>query len=1071
MKSDRQNRSNLICQLLIITLFTLLSAGTIQAAHILGYWGTGDYVDVAVSAEIAVCAAEGSGIDIFNIRNPNEPQLVSNFDTDGQVQSVFIYGYRAYISDQGVGLKIIDVSTSPASLLGTYCEKDADRWPNNVHVTGNTAYVVYDKNGLKIIDVTHPQTPSLLGTYNTAGKATDLFVVGTTACIVVEDTGLDIVDVSNPATPLLLKRIENINATGIWVEGNIACFCVGTSGFILYDITDPRNPQLKGRLNASGSAEINRAQIVGKQLYITYKCNDDDHGLRIVDIADLNNPTLSSSYETSGVARNLVICRGVAFIACESGGLELINVWDPKKPTFAGRYDHSGGARSVWVSGSTAYLAKGNGHLQVIDIKNPQSPTRIAHFDQYADCVRANGSNVYFGGHRTLSAIIIDHTGVADLGHCRTGSYVQGLDIYADHAYITGAAGLQSVDISRITPEIPARYSKFTPRAGTYAQGIQVVDTTAYVCFDDLGLYIVDISHPEAPKELGFYNTPGNATDVAVVGTIAYVADGTGGLQIINVNDPKKTVLLGKLEDLRPKDIREPHASSIKVLGTNAYVTIYSDNGMVGALQIIDISDPSKPKITETIEISGKPVDLMIVGTSAFVADSLSGRMIIIYLGESDHHNLYFPHAACNMGWTTEIALINSSASDITGILYAYDSKGVQLGTMEISLNPHGRRAVTVNYAFANSARINYLVFKSKSKELVGYTKFQHNASGYRVALPTVAEVNDSTFYVSHIASNANWWTGIALLNTTINDKTLTITFSDGQSKSIDLAANEHKSFSIRDLFSNTPQPQIGSAVITDSLLVGGFGQNCTGVVGFELFGALGGLCQLSGITLSGKTANTIYYPHIATDQSWWTGIAAYDPSGANRKLTITPYAANGDASDSIEVDFLPGTKKYLASVGSMGLPEGIAWLQVDADSEISGFELFGNNSNYWLAGYTGVGLESKKGIFAKLDQGSGFGLEVRQSSSAWTGIALVNSEPESATVLFIARDDNGTEIASIETSLDSHKRLMGLAESLFNEQDISGASYISYESNRKLIGFQINGDGQLLDALPVLKY
>ena len=48
------------------------------------------------------------------------------------------------------------------------------------------------------------------------------------------------------------------------------------------------------------------------------------------------------------------------------------------------------------------------------------------------------------------------------------------------------------------------------------------------------------------------------------------------------------------------------------------------------------------------------------------------------------------------------------------------------------------------------------------------------------------------------------------------------------------------------------------------------------------------------------------------------------------------------------------------------------------------------------LAGYTGVGISGKAGVFAKLEK------------DGWTGIAFVNIENGSATVTLTAYDDNG---------------------------------------------------------------
>ncbi|PIP06222.1 MAG: hypothetical protein COX52_08070 [Syntrophobacterales bacterium CG23_combo_of_CG06-09_8_20_14_all_48_27] len=50
------------------------------------------------------------------------------------------------------------------------------------------------------------------------------------------------------------------------------------------------------------------------------------------------------------------------------------------------------------------------------------------------------------------------------------------------------------------------------------------------------------------------------------------------------------------------------------------------------------------------------------------------------------------------------------------------------------------------------------------------------------------------------------------------------------------------------------------------------------------------------------------------------------------------------------------------------------------------------------------------------------------------------------------------------------HAKVVNLAEAIFS-QDISGATYIAYSSDRNVVGFQLNGtsDGMMLDGLPGL--
>ena len=416
---------------------------------------------------------------------------------------------------------------------------------------------------------------------------------------------------------------------------------------------------------------------------------------------------------------------------------------------------------------------------------------------------------------------------------------------------------------------------------------------------------------------------------------------------------------------------------------------------------------------------------------------------------QSYSHRIYFPHIASNSIWETEIAIINiSSENTLNGELKAYNDSGQQVSSKTVSLSPHGRREITIGDEFTSASNIGYIIFEADSDDVRGYTKF-YTESKYRVAIPAVREINTGDIYLSHIASKQNWWTGVSFLNTNSSSLNLTIEFNTGQEKTVTLAANEHKVFTISSLFNGQPQPDIESGVI----------KNANGVIGLELFGSTEGSenSYLSGILLRDDTTTEIYYPHIASDSAWWTGMVAYNPSSSPCTLTITPITATGNPLTS-QTLLINGKGKYIGTAATLNLPENTAWLKIEGSSAITGFELFGTNNGKQLAGYTGVGITGKEGIFAKLEQNGG-----------WTGIALVNIEDTLATVTLTAYDDSGNSVATTTLNLSGYEKVVSMAESLFNGQGISGGTYISYSSDKDVVGFQLNGssDEMMLDGLP----
>ena len=91
-------------------------------------------------------------------------------------------------------------------------------------------------------------------------------------------------------------------------------------------------------------------------------------------------------------------------------------------------------------------------------------------------------------------------------------------------AYVAdGSSDLQVIDVS--DPQNPAIVGWYENSRGS-AMGVAVIGQTAYVAYSDDGLHVIDVSDPKNPFNLGNVDTPGYASDVVVIGQTAYVADG-----------------------------------------------------------------------------------------------------------------------------------------------------------------------------------------------------------------------------------------------------------------------------------------------------------------------------------------------------------------------------------------------------------------------------------------------------------------------------------------------------------------------------------------------------------------
>lgn len=154
------------------------------------------------------------------------------------------------------------------------------------------------------------------------------------------------------------------------------------------------------------------------------------------------------------------------------------------------------------------------------------------------------------------------------------------------------------------------------------ALGLDVEGTTGYIAASDDGLYVMDFTSKYSPVELGWIDTPGNATDVLLDGALAYVADGEAGVHVVNVLDPTNPVILGSYNT-------PGHARRMVLQGTTLFV---ADGG---SIVVLDVADPTHPVFVTEI---GPHVDL-------YDVDLYGGILVAV-----DHDGLYTYRVSPNWG-------------------------------------------------------------------------------------------------------------------------------------------------------------------------------------------------------------------------------------------------------------------------------------------------------------------------------------------------------------------------------------------------------------------------------------
>jgi hypothetical protein len=288
-----------------------------------------------------------------------------------------------------------------------------------------------------------------------------------------------------------------------------------------------------------------------------------------------------------------------------------------------------------------AYLMEQFYGLRVSDVSNPAHPVEIGYQRIPGSILDIDIAGGYayvadeFYGLWVLD--ISDPTQPAVAGSCEIPEATQ-VALSGDHAYVVSRDGtgwgdnLYIVDIS--DPAHPTQVGFFE---GTFnISGLVAVGSTLYLSSFSDGLRVLDVSDPAHPLEIGAFEALPHADGVAVAGDYAYVAVDKS-LWVIDVSDGANPIEVGVYH--APGTFTD-WATGVSVTVAGDIVYIANGSGAVAkrhdGLRVIDVSDPSSPDLVGYYDTPGSAYDVFTLGGYAFVADGYGGLLILKYTGAAN---------------------------------------------------------------------------------------------------------------------------------------------------------------------------------------------------------------------------------------------------------------------------------------------------------------------------------------------------------------------------------------------------------------------------------------------------
>ncbi|MCF7811130.1 T9SS type A sorting domain-containing protein [bacterium] len=369
------------------------------------YRDIADANDVAFSDDFAYVATSGgeySGLSVLNIQNPSEPNVVSSPNSSYSMYNLVFDNDIVYSVSKSTGRFAYDVTepdnpvllsnfydsgaVNSVSISGNYCYIDESNLITVLNIrdiehplhlnsillesTRNTSvWTTYEdyllvENGfydLEIYDISDRANPELLSDYNgDYNQNRDVRIVGDIVYFLTND-GLALIDISDPTDPVERSFCEIFFSLSIDVVYPFAY--VGTSiytSLLMFDISDPDDIRFLGRYDAPNY--VSGIAVQGDYAYLATR-ND---GLRIIDVFDFDNPFEVGSLSFDDfIPKQIKVAGNYAYLI-DWENLWIVDIKDSHEPFITGYYNMKADPDDLDISGNYVFVATGSSGLYII---------------------------------------------------------------------------------------------------------------------------------------------------------------------------------------------------------------------------------------------------------------------------------------------------------------------------------------------------------------------------------------------------------------------------------------------------------------------------------------------------------------------------------------------------------------------------------------------------------------------------------------------------------------------------------------------------------------------------------
>ena len=284
------------------------------------------------------------GVKTIHLDGKNIPWITDEKREYSICKSIDMYDDRLLAAIGDGGLLALDRDLKPSIIPGLEIEGSC----KEIKISGNKGFLSTDENGLNLLDLNSSGEIENIAALKTNGWVWSSSFDGRYAYL-ANWQGIITVDLQNMSEPFQDGFFDTDFGSSKIEYRNDTVFVAGSGGLELYDVRDPGNVEFLSRFSTEYPA---RNLSFDDELVIL------SSGLGGVDFIRLaGDPIEVAHIATEGKAYDADIFGNRLFVAEEDSGVTVWDITDINHPRYSLRFDVAGKAQDLVFDGNRVYVA------------------------------------------------------------------------------------------------------------------------------------------------------------------------------------------------------------------------------------------------------------------------------------------------------------------------------------------------------------------------------------------------------------------------------------------------------------------------------------------------------------------------------------------------------------------------------------------------------------------------------------------------------------------------------------------------------------------------------------------